>query len=414
MRHKTLTAILTTLLVALLGACQQAPPEPPEEGMVPLFDGETLDGWEQKNGSATYEVVDGVIVGTTAEGSPNSFLCTTRDYGDFILEYEILVDPVLNSGVQIRSHQYAEDATVMTAGNKGIVERKHQKGRVHGYQVETSNEESGTSGGIYDEARRGWVANIVDDPAASKAFKDNEWNHYRVEAIGDHIKVFVNGVPCADLVDSWDLTGFIGLQVHGFKGEKPAQARWRNIWIKDLGEHVWEPLTDGQTLNGWTPTGGGEWEVTDGAIKGTNPKNGKIGLLMSDASYSDLTVRLQFKAVKGNSGFFFRTVVTEDGKRQGLEAEIDEAKNIGGYYEVGGRKYVVQPTDEEVAKYFKPGDWNSMTVSAHGRRLVFRVNGWKTVDLPDDPGRLDGHLGLQVHADAEVWFKGLEILKKKQ
>lgn len=379
-----------------------------------LFDGKTLDNFEIKNGTATYAVEDGAIVGTTAEGSPNTFLSTKREYGDFILDFEVLVDPVLNSGVQIRSHEYAEDATVMTVGDQGPVERKHKKGRVHGLQVEISNEQAGTSGGIYDEARRGWVANIHDDPAASKAFKDNQWNHYRIEAMGDRIRTFVNSVPCADLVDSMDIAGFIGFQVHQFKGEKPAQVRWRNIWVKDLGRHRWEPLFDGATLNGWAPVGGGQWEVAGGAIKGTNRKSGKNGLLMTNASYADLTVRLKFKDVKGNSGFFFRTVQTEDGKLQGLEAEIDEKAAIGGYYEVGGRKYVVQPSDEEVAKYFRPGEWNEMTVSAHGRRLVFHVNGYKTVDLPDDPGRPDGKLALQVHGeqDVEVWFKDIELLTK--
>ena len=383
--------------------------------MTQLFDGKSLENFEVLNGTATYVIVDNTIVGTTVEGSPNSFLATKQDYGDFILEFEVMVDPELNSGVQIRSHQYAGDTEVQTAGNQGPVTRTHKAGRVHGLQVEIANEASGVAGGIYDEAGRGWVDNIKDDPAASKAFKDNQWNRYRIEANGDSIKTFVNGVPCADLRDSSDLTGFIAFQVHQFKGEEPAQVRWRNIWIKDLGRHVWKPIFDGQTLAGWTPIGGGDWEVVDGAIKATNTATGKMGMLMSDAEYDDLTVRLQFKAVKGNSGLFFRTVEA-DGKLQGLEAEIDESQYVGGYYEVGGRAYVVQPDDETVARFFHPGEWNSMTVSAHGRRLVFQVNGTTTVNLPDDPGRLSGKLGLQIHprANAEMWFKDIEILQKAE
>ncbi len=398
----------------LCSACRRTV-QPPEEGMAALFDGETLNGFEVKNGTATYEVVDGAIVGTTAEGSPNTFLCTARSYGDFILEFEVFVDPRLNSGVQIRSHEYQEDTTVLTAGNRGLVERKHKAGRVYGYQVEISNEETGTSGGIYDEARRGWLANIRSDPAARRAFKDNQWNKYRVEAVGDSIKTFVNGVPCADLVDSMDLSGFIGLQVHSYKGEQPAQVRWRNLWIKDLGEHVWEPIFDGRTLNGWTPVGGGKWTVEDGAIKGTNTRSGENGLLVFDQEMDDLTVRLRFKAVKGNSGLFFRMAEVE-GKLEALEAEIDEKDYVGGYYEVGGRKYVVQPDAETVARYFRPGAWNELTVSAHGRRLVFHVNGIQTVDLKDDPGRLTGKLALQVHGrqEVEMWFKDIEVLRQKR
>lgn len=402
-------------IAILCSGCRQVP-QPPEEGMVPLFDGKTLNGFEVKNGTATYEVVDNTIVGTTAAESPNTFLCTTKDYGDFVLEFEVLVDPLLNSGVQIRSHQYKEDTPVVTVGDDGRpIENKHEAGRVHGYQVEISNEESGTSGGIYDEARRGWVDNIKDDPAASKAFKDNQWNKYRVEAVGDSIKTSVNGVPCADLVDSMDLSGFIGLQVHAYKGDQPAQVRWRDLWIKDLGEHVWEPIFDGQTLSGWMPTGGGKWTVEDGAIKGTNTRSGKNGLLVLDREMDDLTVRLKFRAAKGNSGLFFR-MAEAGGSLEALEAEIDEKEYVGGYYEVGGRKYVVQPDAETVATYFKPGEWNDMTVSAHGRRLVFHVNGIKTVDLKDDPGRLTGKLALQVHGnqDVEMWFKEIEVLHKKR
>ena len=205
--------------------------------MVLLFDGESLDNFEVKNGTAPYEIEDGVIVGTTAEGSPNSFLSTKREYGDFILEFDVMVDPELNSGVQIRSHQYAADTTVRTVGDSGPYEANHAAGRVYGLQVEISNEEAGSSGGVYDEARRGWVHNIQEDPAASKALKDNEWNHYRIEAVGDSVKTFVNGVPCADLVDSMDLSGLIGFQVHSYEGDSPKQVRWKNIWIKDLGQH---------------------------------------------------------------------------------------------------------------------------------------------------------------------------------
>ena len=61
---------------------------PPGEGWVQLFNGKDLEGWEQRNGTATYKVEDGCVLGTTSEGSPNSFLCTKKDYGDFELVYE--------------------------------------------------------------------------------------------------------------------------------------------------------------------------------------------------------------------------------------------------------------------------------------------------------------------------------------
>lgn len=380
---------------------------------VPLFDGKTLNGWQQCNGTATYRVEDGVIVGTTVEGSPNSFLCTAKEYGDFVLEFEVLVDPVLNSGVQIRSHRYAADTTSRVFTGTEYRDAKHPAGRVYGYQVEISNEKTGTSGGIYDEARRGWLENIVKDPAASKALKDNQWNKYRIEAEGDNIRVFVNGVPCANLTDSMDLTGFIGLQVHQFKGEKPAQVRWRNIRIQDNGRHVWSRIWDGQSLNGWYQQGGGTFTVEDGAIHAkSKDDDARIGFIVSEASWSNVTARLQFKIARGNSGFFLRA---EKGTLAGYEVELDAETRTGGFWETGanGRKWVTGPDDNAAVK---KDEWNEMTASLHGDKIVFHVNGIKTMHLPNDTvGRKEGHIALQAHGakrPTEVWFKDIEVLTK--
>ncbi len=187
-----------------------------DDGWIMLFNGKNLDGWKQINGTAKYEVKDGTIVGTTAKGSPNSFLCTTKNYGDFELEFEVKVDDALNSGVQIRSQS----------------RKDYQNGRVHGYQVEIAT--NGEAGFIYDEARRGWLSKDRSNKAARAAFKKGEWNKYRVVCKGDSIKTWINGVPVADVKDSMDASGFIGLQVHSFSGPEPAQVRWRNLRLREM------------------------------------------------------------------------------------------------------------------------------------------------------------------------------------
>ncbi len=379
-----------------------------------LFDGRTLKGWEVRGGFAKYHVEDGQIVGTTVAGSPNTFLCTKKQYGNFVLEFEVKVDPALNSGVQVRSHVYKKDTTleVWRRGRKRKVVRK--AGHVYGYQVEISNERTGTSGGVWDEARKSiWLYDIKSDPAARKVFKDNQWNKYRIACIGDSIKTWVNGVPCTDLRDPVDQIGFIGLQVHSFRGDKVAQVRWRNIRIKDLGRHVWKPLFDGKTLKGWHTLPGGKWEVRDGIIVGSSSRSeSRHGLLVSDRRYGDFTVRLKFKALKGNSGFYFRADEIGSGVGvHGFQAEIAESEDVGGLYETGGRAWVVKPA-EDVQKWFKPQEWNQMTVSAHGRHIVVHVNGRKTAELKKDKGRLEGHLALQLHGgqDMHVMFKDIEML----
>ncbi len=203
-----------------------------EAGFRPLFDGKTLNGWVQRAGKAKYAVEDGAVVGTTVLGTPNSFLCTDRDYGDFILELEFKVDPEMNSGVQIRSEYTAEEKKLdTTRGGKPVTVPANS---VYGYQVEIDPSKRAWTGGIYDEKRRAWINDLEGKTEARKAFKQNEWNKFRVECRGDSIKTWINGVPAADLKDGMTPKGFIALQVHATKKPEPMEVRWRNIKIKEL------------------------------------------------------------------------------------------------------------------------------------------------------------------------------------
>ena len=209
----------------------------PAASWVKLFDGKTLQGWTRHSGTANYAVEDGTIVGTAVLGSPNSFLCTNREYGDFILEFEVKVDPELNSGVQIRS-EIAKQPMEFKSVNKKGKEIPHTipADRVYGYQVEIATG-TGDSGNVYDEARRArFLDDFANKPAAREAFKGGEWNKYRVECKGDSITTWVNGVECAHFRDSKTSRGIIGLQVHQLPKDKfkPYQVRWRNIRLQEL------------------------------------------------------------------------------------------------------------------------------------------------------------------------------------
>lgn len=176
-----------------------------------------------------------------------------------------------------------------------------------------------------------------------------------------------------------------------------------------------KPLFDGKTLTGWRAIGKGSWAVEDGAIVGRHDKAEKAyGHLVSDKSYKDFTVRLKFKSLKGNSGLYFRVAVDEKyfSGLSGFQAEIDPRVDVGGLYETGGRAWVVKPTKEQVAAYFKPDDWNEMTVTARGRDLTVTVNGVVSADVKGDKGKwVEGPLALQVHGGQEglVYFKDVEI-----
>jgi hypothetical protein len=201
-----------------------------ENSWISLFDGTSLSGWEVKGGKAEYKIEDGCIVGTTVKGTPNTFLCR-GPYSDFVLEFDVRCDKPLNSGVQIRSHTYERDTPLES--KKGKI---RPAGDVYGYQCEITKQEEGVAGNFWDEARRTkWLDDFANRPEAAKAYKNEEWNHYRIAAQGDHIRSWVNGVPCADFRDDLDASGFIGLQVHSIpQNAGPYQVRWKNIRIREL------------------------------------------------------------------------------------------------------------------------------------------------------------------------------------
>ena len=161
---------------------------------------------------------NGEIIGTTVPNTPNSFLATEKDYGDFVLELEFWADSTMNSGIQFRSESKPD---IMN-------------GRVFGYQMEIDPSARAWSGGIYDEARRLWLYSLEFNPGAKKAYKKSGWNKYRIECIGTSIKTWVNGVPAAYLIDDMLTKGFIALQVHSIEKPEDAgrQIRWRNIRIQ--------------------------------------------------------------------------------------------------------------------------------------------------------------------------------------
>jgi len=201
--------------------------------MSPIFDGKTLNGWSQLNGTANYRVKDGAIIGKTKEGSPNSFLCTNELYGDFELKFEVkLINDELNSGVQIRSNtkELSEKET----------ERGDKFGRVNGPQVEieATKDKGAESGYVYGEACGGWMT-PKDELVPHNHFKNGEWNQYRIVAKGPRIQTWVNGNKVSNLTDKEKFQshpkGFIGLQVHSIKkGSGPFEVAWRNIKVKEL------------------------------------------------------------------------------------------------------------------------------------------------------------------------------------
>lgn len=445
--------LLITLVLTTLFNCK---PEPKDDTpWVSLFDGESLNGWTQLGGSATYEVRDNAIVGTTVHNTPNSFMTTDKMYGDFILELDYKVDPSMNSGIQIRSNSLPH----------------YLDGRVHGYQIEIDPSERAWSAGIYDEARRGWLNPMTDNPTAQKAFKQNEWNHYRIEAIGDTIKTWINDVPAAYLIDDKTDEGFIALQVHSISDEQKAGTEiiWKNINIltdnlskysrksplkpintknalgADEAKNGWKMLWDGKTTNGWRgarldefPTKG--WEIKDGiltVLSSGGEESAAGGDIVTKELYGDFELKVDFKITEGaNSGikYYVDTDINKGpGSSIGLEYQIlDDARHPDaklGNHE--GSRTVSSLYDLIKADTNKPmnppGEWNTAHIKSIDNHVEHWLNGMKVLEYErksDDFRKLvseskyakwsnfgeadKGHILLQDHGD-NVSFKNIKI-----
>lgn len=434
----------------------------------PLFNGQNLDGWELKNGTAPFTVEDGVIIGTYTTGTPNTFLCTKASYGDFILTFDAFLGEETNSGVMFRAQSKPD----------------YMEGRVHGYQMEMDPSLRKWTGGIYDEARRGWIYNLERNSAAKDAFKLNEWNTYRIEAIGNSIKTWVNGVQTADLVDDMDSSGFIGLQVHACKEEIAGrQVKFKNIQIctTNLDKHKmvittpivqnsylkntlterekaegWKLLWDGETTEGWRgakltefPQEG--WSIQDGELVvadagGEESTNG--GDIVTIKKYGNFELEVDFKITKGaNSGikYFVDTELNKGaGSSIGCEYQIlddqfhPDAKlgtngnrTLASLYDLITANALNFNPNEFTAKRLNKYEWNRARIVVNGADVEHYLNGilvvkynrsgqqWKDLvatskykDWPNFGEAKEGNILLQDHGN-KVFYKNIKIKELK-
>jgi hypothetical protein len=204
----TARQLFATALTALVSIGLSNTSKAADADFKPMFDGKSTTGWTKPFDWGEVAVADGEIILT---GSKKFFLVTEKTYKNFILEGEVFCPKGGNSGFQFRCH--------------------FQKNKLWGYQAEVDTSDRKWAGGLYDEGRRGWLVSLKDKPEAQAAFKNDAWNKYRIEAVGDHLKIFVNGVQTVDYHDSMDAEGHLALQHHGEKG---LTYKFRNVQLKTL------------------------------------------------------------------------------------------------------------------------------------------------------------------------------------
>lgn len=407
------------------------------EGWRNLFNGENLDGWVVRNGSATYEVRDGAIVGITKLQTPNTFLCTEETFSDFILEFEVWGDAAVNSGVQFRGNSSPD----------------YQDGRVHGYQAEIDPSPRGYSGGIYDEARRGWLYPLSLNPQGQSAYRVGQWNHYRIEAVGSELRIWINGINTANLVDDMTVSGFIGLQVHSVPNEPEMAGReilWRNIRIKTTGlaaerwpmaphapernlipntltdyerRHGWRLLWDGRTTDGWRGARGDGfpeqgWHIGDGILTVLESDGGEStngGDIITREQFSSFELKVSFRLTAGaNSGikYFVDPDLNQgEGSAIGLEFQLlddqrhpDAKQGVAGNRTLGSLYDLIPATNLSVPgtnKVFRGiGEWNEARILVQGDHVEHWLNGFKVVEYER---RTPMYRALVAYSKYRVW-----------
>lgn len=382
--------------------------KPDMKGWVNLFNGKDLTGWKLVNGSAPYEVINGVIVGTTVKSSPNSFLATEKTYSDFILELEFKMDDGTNSGVQFRSESRSD----------------YLDGRVYGYQYDFDPSQRKWCGGIYDESRRQWLYPLEYNLPAKNAYKNNQWNTIRIEAIGNSLRTWLNNVPCSHVIDDMTPAGIIALQVHAIgNNEEPGKRVWfKNIRIKTENlvpsrvdeifvlnllpnnlsdqekKNGYRLLWDGKTTTGWRgayknsfPEKG--WSIANGMLsveRSTGAESTNGGDVVTETEFAAFDLQFEFKLSEGaNSGvkYFVTEKENNQGSAIGLEYQImDDGQHPDAKMGAAGNRtqaslYDLIPSVKEPRGMKKIGEWNQGRIIVYpDNRVEHWLNSYKVVE----------------------------------
>jgi hypothetical protein len=402
--------LIAAICLAVLGISVYA--QGPGKGWENLFDGKSFSGWKKLAGTAEYKIEDGAIVGITVPSSPNTFLVTEKEYGDFIVEMDVkLEDSTINSGIQFKS-KYDSAA-------------RNGKGMVYGYQFELDPSSRKWTGGLYDESRRGWLYPLTLNPKGQTAFKQGVYNKIRIESIGNTTKTWVNGILTAYLVDTLSEEGFIGLQVHniGRPDQVGKKMYWKNIRLKVANlkpkaipkdVHVvnlipnsltkyemtngWRLLFDGSSSKGWKgaykdsfPERG--WEIKNNVISvlpfnGGESANG--GDIVTHDQFSAFDLTFDFKYAAGaNSGLKYFVTLSENNKGSaiGLEYQIlDDKLHPDAKLGQNGNRTLSSLYDlitaEKHERFLRPvGQWNQGRVVVYPNNHVEHyLNGIKVLE----------------------------------
>ncbi len=415
---------------------------PQGEGFVSLFNGKDLTGWKglvqnpiarakmkpaqlakeqakaDENMRRDWKVEDGLLV---FEGSGYDNLCTEKQYGDFEMYVDWMLDP---AGPEADAGIYLRGTPQVQIWDTSRVNVGAQVG----------------SGGLYN--------NQVNESKPSKVAdnKLGEWNSFYIKMVGDRVTVVLNGEKVVDdviLENYWDrkLPIFpieqIELQAHGSK------VYYRNIYVKELErkepfklsaeeeKEGFKVLFDGTNMHEWTGNTV-DYTLEDGCIS-MIPSKSYGGNLYTKNEYGNFVYRFEFQLTPGaNNGVGIRTPMEGDAAYVGMEIQILDCehpiyKNITPLQHHGS-VYGIIPAMADHHDAFKPaGEWNYEEIVADGDNIKVTVNGVVimegnireatkngTADHKKHPGLFNkkGHIGFLGHG-SPVKFRNIRIKELK-
>lgn len=415
---------------------------PSGEGFVSIFNGKDLTGWKglvenpiarakmkpaqlakaqekaDEQMRKDWVVEDGMMVYV---GSGFDNLCTDKQYGDFEMYVDWMLDP---AGPEADAGIYLRGTPQVQIWDTSRVDVGAQVG----------------SGGLYN--------NQVNESKPSKVAdnKLGEWNSFYIKMVGDRVTVVLNGEKVVDdviLENYWDrnqpipMMEQIELQAHGSK------VYYRNLYVKELerkepfklsaeeSKDGFKVLFDGTNMHEWTGNTV-DYTLEDGCIS-MIPSRSFGGNLYTKKEYGNFIYRFEFQLTPGaNNGVGIRTPLEGDAAYVGMEIQILDCehpiyKDITKYQHHGS-VYGIIPANADHHKAFKPvGEWNEEEIVANGDNIRVTVNGVVilegnirdavkngTPDGKEHPGLFNkkGHIGFLGHG-SPVKFRNIRIKELK-
>jgi len=391
-----------------------------------LFDGQTLNGWRDYNGTgltAPWVVEDGTLAALGQGSDSTGYIVTDKEYENFELVFDWKISKEGNSGVLYHVIErpnipvpYATGPEFQVVDNDGFPNEGWP------YPLEDWQ----MAGADY--------AMYVADPAKTKLKPVGQWNNSKIVFDNGHVEHWLNGEKIVEFEawsedwferknsGKWDDYPEYGLARKGvFSLQDHGDRSWyRNIKIRELprktGQEV--DLFNGKDLHGWEIAGTELWYVKDGLLVCESGPEEKYGYLLTREYYNDFDLTVDFKQdADGNSGVFFRSYILRDVSITGWQCEVAPPNlHTAGIYEsvprsFGGRGWLIKPEPEKES-ILKMGEWNTMRIVMKDDKVTTWLNGTQMIELQDENiGKAQGRIALQIHSGGgiKVSWKNLKL-----